>query len=152
MLCLSNYKFLPACELEVIPVVNNVSIYFLSYPGFILLLYNYIYLVILSSSHLYLDRLFYKQFYLVSQYLFHLTYAMFFASEWKVRNRAQYWAQVKTYVTPLLVLIHIYLLALFSQESYLMGTVLSFYMGLYWQTHIRMLRNINAALTELEVD
>lgn len=153
-LCLGTYKFLPLFEMEFIPQTNTWSLYFLSYPGLILMFYNYVYLVILSTSttELVRDRFFYKSIYIVTQYLFHLTYLVCFHQEWKVIHRERYWAQMKSYVPFVLSSIHIYLLVLLSQETYSIGTLLSFYMGFYWQIHIRFLKNINQTLLELDGD
>lgn len=148
-LCLTNYRFLDAMQMEEIPETHTIPIYFLTYPGIILLLYNYIYSIVLSSSRN-PNYDFLQQYYVVSQYSFHFLYFILLYTEWNVFNKDLYWKQLKTVWTPIIVGTHTYMLVLLTNDAYLLGPILSFYMGLYWSTHKRLLQNINAQLTNLQ--
>lgn len=120
-------------------------LYFLDYPGLILLFYNYIYAIALSSSKN-PDYFFLHQYYIFSQYIFHFVYFYFFYSEWNVANRDLYWRQVKTLWSLLLFAGHLTLFITINENAYFLGPFVSFYMGSYWYAHKQLLRNINTHL------
>ena len=148
-LCLTNYIFLQPMQMERIPDTRGIIVYCLEYPGLVLLFYNYIYAIVLSS-YKNPDFFFLQDYYIFSQYVFHFAYFYFFFSEWNVSNRDLYWKQVKTLWTPILFGGHAYMFVLMNQNAYFLGPFLSFYMGLYWYTHKRLLHNVNAQLTHLQ--
>jgi hypothetical protein len=148
-LCLTNYTLWQAIQIEVIPGTNSIVLYCLEYPGLLLLFYNYIYSIALASSRN-PNYDFLQEYYIFSQYVFHFVYAFFFYTEWSVANRGLYWKQVKTLWTPTLLGMHIYMFVLLKENAYFLGPLLSFYMGLYWACHKRLLRNINVHLAEIQ--
>ena len=149
-LCLTEYVFPRMFEYETIPAVNTIPFYFLQYPGLILASYNYIYVVLISSTKSFHQRIVYEFFYFLSQYCFVILYAVFFHSKWRVVNQTSYWNQVKTIWTPVFVGLHMFLFSLLQDNLFTIGPLLSFYLGIYWKAHITFLQNINENLTMLE--
>lgn len=149
-LCLTNYTFQSPYQLEIIPETKGVFLYCLQYPGLILMLYNYIYTISLSSARNYNDYAFLEDFYRQSHYVFHLSYAVFFFSEWNVVNRNLYWQQLKSIWVFLLFGLHYYMFSLLHRDIFIIGPFLSFYMGLYWKGHLHILGAINNRIGQLE--
>lgn len=147
-ICLAHYTFLQPIQLERIPEVTNLVVYSLEYPGLLLLLYNYLYALVLSSSS-HPDGPFLHDYYISSQYVFHFVYAFFFYTEWNVVNKPLYWNQLKTLWTPVVVGGHLCLVVLLNQNAYFLGPFLSFYMGIYWRCHKHFLRTNNMHLAQL---
>ncbi len=148
-LCLTNYIHLQPIQFEVIPETTTIVLYCLDYPGLLLLFYNYIYSIVLSSTHN-PDYEFLQTYYIFSQYVFHCVYAYFFYSEWNVANKELYWHQIKTVWTPVVVGTHIYMFVLLQESAFLLGPFLSFYMGLYWVLHKRLLRRMNNQIAQMD--
>jgi hypothetical protein len=149
-LCLSNYTFDSPYQLELIPETKGIFLYCLKYPGLILMIYNYIYTITLSSARNYSDYYFLEDLYRTSHYVFHFTYAVFFYSEWNVVNRNLYWQQLKSIWFLLLLSLHFYMFTLLDKDIFIVGPFLSFYMGLYWKGHIHILESINTHIGQIE--
>jgi len=149
-LCLTNYAFLPLFLPERIPQINSIYLYYLNYPGLVLVAYNYIYIVALASNKSVVDQNFLENFYKMSQYVFHFFYFFVFLTEWNVSNKQMYWKQLKTLWTPFLFALHIFFMTLLQKDIYILGPIVSFYMGIYWKTHLRILETINLQLNHLE--
>ena len=149
-ICLTNYVFLPPFLLETIPTINSIFLYYLNYPGLVLLGYNYMYAFALSSNKSQMNHIFLEQFYILSQYVFHFLYFFILITEWNVINKDIYWRQLKNLLTPLILSFHIFLMMLVQNDLYILGPFVSFYMGIYWKVHIRLLENINIQLNHLE--
>lgn len=145
-LCLTNYIIPQLNTFEKIPEINTIRLYYLQYPGLILSLYNYIYVVLLSSNKNPLMIIVLSDTYIVSQYCFHILYILFFISEWRVNQRRHYWVYIKKPLVFFLIGCHIYLFYLLHQQSFLVGPILSFVMGFYWHCHLCFLQNINESL------
>jgi hypothetical protein len=150
LICLTNYAFLPPFIQETIPQNNSIFLYYLNYPGLVLITYNYIYAVALSSNKSLTDQLFLQYFYMFSQYIFHLLYFFLLFTEWNVMNKHLYWRQLKTFETALIIAFHLFLILLLQNDLFIVAPFVSFYMGLYWRIHIRLLENINIQLHHLE--
>lgn len=149
-LCLTNYRLLQPFQFEQIPENQTMWLYCLNYPGLLLLAYNYIYAIAMASNRSYTDYIFLRDLYVASHYVFHLTYIGLFWTEWRVINREFYWRQLKTIWTPLLLGVHLFLFSSLENDGFLVGPLLSFYMGIYWKLHLGMLRTVNAELAQLE--
>lgn len=147
-LCLAVYTFVREEDLEVVPK-KGYFVFFLTYPGPTLMLYHYIYILALTQPVV-LDFHFLENFYFASQYVFHLFYFFVFYSEWRVKNKRLYLNTVKKTVLPMLTAFHVFGFLLFHQGMYFMGPLLTFLLGLYWQTHILTLHIVNRKVTNLE--
>ena len=147
-LCLTIYTFVKEEELEVIPK-KGIYIFFLTFPGPTLMLYHYIYLILLIQPTNFNFQIL-ENFYFVSQYMFHIFYFYIFYIEWTVKNKSLYYKTVKKTVLPFLPLLHLFGFFLLHQRQYFMGPILSFLLGLYWQSHIMILFTVNRQLTNLE--
>lgn len=150
LLCMTNYKMPQITSHETIPETNTISLYYLTYPGLILSLYNYGYVVILSTNKNPFAAIVLSDTYIASQYCFHILYILLFLKEWQVNHRKHYWIQVKRPIVVFFLAGHIYLVYMFHQQSFLIGPVLSFLMGFYWHCHLRFLQNINESLEQIE--
>jgi hypothetical protein len=150
-LCLSIYVFPRMHEFEHILGTDSIALYILHYPGLILATYHYIYVITLASNKNYTDFLFLEFFYLVSQYILHIFYGILFVWKWQVLNRQMYWPQLKTIWTPIILGGHLFLfINLQENQNYILGPILSFYMGIYWKAHQRFLQNINEELLGID--
>jgi hypothetical protein len=150
-LCMTNYVMPRLFDFETIPLTNTVFLYFLNYPGLVLAAYHYVFVILISSNKSQRTFLELEFLYIVTQYFFHFLYILIASQEWRVQNRALYWAQMKTVWTPVIVGVHLYLFSQLQQSPSFVGPVLSFYMGLYWRAHVRMLENTNDHLLDLEI-
>lgn len=150
-LCLTNYTIVQPLEFERIPLEKTIVYHCLNSPGLILLVYNYLYVICLSSTSThYAEYFFLENLYRISQYVFHFVYIVLFMTEWNVVNSEMYWKQAKTILAPILFMLHYYLFVLLDNHMFLIGPLLSFYMGLYWKAHIHILEHINIELEQLE--
>lgn len=149
-LCQTHYDFLPPFIMETIPQNNTIFLYYLNYPGLVLVTYNYIYAVALSSNKSMSDQIFLQAIYMTSQYMFHFVYFFFLFTEWHVVNKGMYWRQLKTIWTPVLIAFHIFLFSLVQDDMFILAPFVSFYMGIYWKIHLRLLENINTELHTIE--
>jgi hypothetical protein len=149
-LCQTDYAFLPPFIMETIPQTNTIFLYCLNYPGLVLVTYNYIYAVALSSNKSMSDQIFLQAVYITSQYVFHFVYFFFLFTEWNVVNRQMYWRQLKTLWTPVLIAFHMFLFTLLQNDVFILAPFISFYMGIYWKIHLRLLENINTELNNIE--
>jgi hypothetical protein len=116
----------------------------------VLVTYNYIYAVALSSNKSMSDQIFLQAVYITSQYVFHFVYFFFLFTEWNVVNRQMYWRQLKTLWTPVLIAFHMFLFTLLQNDVFILAPFISFYMGIYWKIHLRLLENINTELNNIE--
>lgn len=151
-LCLTDYRLLAPFEFEQIPENKSISLYCLNYPGLLLLGYNYIYAIAIASNKSYTDYIFLRDLYVASHYVFHFSYIGLFWLEWEVRNKEFYWRQLKTLWTPFILGTHLLLFSFLQHDGFLVGPILSFYMGIYWKLHLHMLQAVNTHLVELEND
>lgn len=133
---------------EQIPQATTITLYYLQYPGLILSLYNYIYVIILSSNKNPALSVDYNHTYVLSHYIFHGFYFLFFLKEWNVVHQARYLRLVKRPIVAFFIVTHVYLFSLLHHETFLVGPILSFYMGFYWHLHIKFLQLINDSLVE----
>lgn len=148
-LCMTNYTIFYTVIFEKIPETNSLTIYYLSYPGLFLSLYNYLYVILLSANITAPSE--YMNIYLWSHYVFHGLYMGEFVSHWSVIHRKRYWRQVNRPIVFMLFILHGYLLFLFHQDVYIIGPLISFFMGIYWHVHLRFLRNINVSLVQQQI-
>ena len=151
-LCMTAYLMPRLHEFEVLPRIDSFPLYFLNYPGLILSFYHYTFVIAINSTKPYTNRIALEFFYIVSQYLLTFTYAMFFVNNWRVVNRPLYMSQLKTAWTPLVLLVHFFLFLSLEENPMITGPILSFYLGVYWKSHIRFLQNTNNRLLELELE
>ena len=149
-LCLTLYILPRIYTYEVVPICNSISLYFLHYPGLLLSFYHYIFVILMSSTPIYPKRLEYESMYFTSQSIFHFVYAVCFFYNWNVVNRDLYWSHLKSVWLPLALAIHGYLVLGFQIHPYIIGPILSFYMGVYWKYHITVLESVNEELLRLE--
>lgn len=139
---MTNYKIYFDEAFEKIPASNTYFLYALSYPGPLLMLYNYIFIILLSSTKG--DSLLEIEFsYIVTQYLFHIVYFLMMRSQWIVRNKRRYFLLLRHPKYFILVLGHLYLFFFLHHQFFLTGPLLSFYMGAYWYLHKQVLEELN---------
>lgn len=151
LICLTNYTIFTTAVFEQIPETKTIILYYLQYPGLVLSLYNYLYAVILTTNKQPEVLSQYNQLYIFSHYIFHGIYFSAMYQHWNVIHTARYWRQAKRPVISVAILFHIYLFSLFHQEIYLVGPILSFVMGFYWNVHIQFLQNINDSLLDEQI-
>jgi hypothetical protein len=146
------YRLPKLHEYEVLPPCDTIPLYFLNYPGLLLSLYHYIFVILMVSNKVVSRQVDYETTYFLSQYLFHGVYALCIFQNWKVVNLRLYKAQMKT-VWPFLALaIHGYLFFFFQDFPYVFGPILSFYMGIYWKYHMFLLNTTNQTLLDAEIE
>lgn len=150
-LCMTRYILPRLYEYEVVPKLNTLTLYVINYPGLTLSFYHYIFIVIISSSQNTNTLQNIQTIYNGSQYIFHGIYAVLLAQNWKVHNKAMYFAHVKTIWPFLFLAFHGLLLSLFQQSPQCIGPLLSFYLGVYWKFHTRVLQKINERVLESEL-
>ena len=148
-LCQSNYLFTQLTCYETIPETNTITLYILSYPGIVSLVYHYI-SIFLMTTKLNQDTLLMETLYVLSQYFIHIFYMILFVKEWNVQNKKMYLYELKTIWTPVLLGLHYFLFAQLENGFYIVSPVLSFYLGLYWNQHIKRLQTINDTLVNIE--
>ncbi len=150
-LCMTNYRLPRLHEYEVVPVPNTWSLYMVYYPGLTLSFYHYVFIVCISSTRDPTTVHDMESLYKGTQYIFHGCYALLVANHWNVQNKRMYLNELKTIWPFLLLFIHGFLFSLFSQNPHFIGPLLSFYLGIYWKFHTRLLANINQTLLEMEL-
>lgn len=150
-LCMTNYKLPRLHHYEVVPVPNSWSLYIVNYPGLTLSFYHYVFIVCISSTHNQNTIHEMETFYQGSQYIFHGLYALLVSSNWNVQNKRLYFAQMKTIWPFLFLFLHGFFFYLLPENPHVVGPLMSFYLGIYWKYHTRMLTNINETLLEMEL-
>jgi len=151
-LCMSLYRFPRVHDYESLPLCNTLSLYFLNYPGLLLSLYHYIFVILMVSNPDSSKQVEYETTYFLSQYFFHAAYAAIFFQNWKVVNPRLYKSHMKT-IWPFFVLtLHGYIVFFFQDHPYVFGPILSFYMGVYWRYHISLLNATNQTLLDTEIE
>lgn len=145
-LCQTNYVLIDPRQYETIPQTNTITLYILTYPGIVSLFYYYISIILKVNR----DPIFVETMYVLSQYFIHIFYTVLFVKEWRVQNKKMYLQELKSIWTFVLLAMHSILFLQLEENLYIASPVLSFYLGIYWNQHIKHLQHVNERLTTIE--
>ena len=139
LICLSPYHLKQLLLLEHIPDEYRISLFFLRFPILPCFTANYVLIVQMS-----LDKK--KSFFDLFepyQYAFQIFYLFLFFLEWKVRNSRLYWRHWKNLSCAYLLFLYLVCNLLLHQGVYIMIAPINFFLGMFWERHLQILRRIN---------
>lgn len=141
-LCLAIYEDIGNPYMECIPTQTGYVVFFLRFPFIAGIFVHYVWLLHLSLA----PGPHYNSLYVNYQLVFQLVYAALFALQFQVKHRSLYQKEWAHPGNLLLFLLHGFSLLYLFVESYAGGFMLNLLLGIYWDRHCRILRQMNERL------